>query len=82
MLYIIVNKYGNPLNAFHPNGIPDVFSFSKKSYSTFQTKADAKEHIDFIHSELMDNDNRERWGADWTDKHTKTFNTLKIRKEM
>jgi hypothetical protein len=62
MTYVLNNKDGVHLRAFHSNDIPGVFSFSNSNYFTYRTEQEAKEHIEFIISEVNKPDNQKRYG--------------------
>lgn len=79
--YIIVNKRGTPLNAFHPNDIPSVFEFSNSSFDSFSTKSDIENTMKYIRREVKNKDNQQRWGEKYTERHIRTLKGLKIVKK-
>ena len=72
MNYVIL--HGNkPLSGFHPNDLPVsysgngrftprlIFSFRQREHAVFGTAEEAKDYIKYIHSQLMDDNNRLRY---------------------
>ena len=79
MGYVIVNKHGTKLTAFHQNDIPDVFHFSNRSYDVYCNKKQAVHELAYILGEIENN--MERWGTEWTEKHLTTALSLRIKKD-
>lgn len=69
---MFVIKYrGNYLDGFYPNDLPvrtknglstkNIFTFSKRNYTFFNTLSEAEEYLKYILRELKDEDNVKRW---------------------
>lgn len=67
-------KYrGSYLDGFHPNDLPvrtkngfstkNIFVFSKRNYSIFDTLSEAEEYLKYIMRELKDEENVKRWNS-------------------
>lgn len=78
MSYVIINKYGTKLSAFYPNDIPGVFKFSNRRYGGYITKENAKKKIDFIHKQVTDPENKQRWGEKLSNKYYRICKELQI----
>ena len=69
---MFVIKYrGNYLDGFYPNDLPtrtkngvsikNIFTFSRKNYSVFESFNEAKEYLHYILNELHNENNIKRW---------------------
>jgi len=76
--YIIINKRGTSLDAFHPNNIPSVFKFSNSSWYSFSVKSDAEDMMKYIKREIKNKDNQQRWGKRYTNCYVDAVKGLRI----
>lgn len=71
---MFVIKYrGNYLDGFYPNDLPvktknglsvkNIFTFSKRNYSIFDTLDEAEKYLKYILEELKDENNVKRWNS-------------------